>query len=81
MVNTLIIDQNGRIKLPWQIIESLGMKTDTELVVEMTKSGLLIKSKSSNLPTLLTDQVAAMNLPVADWEKMEQEIDTGRLAS
>ena len=87
MAYTLTMDQKGRIKLPWQIIESLGMKIDTELIVEMTESGLLLKPKSSPkalpkaLPTPLTDQLAAMNLPVADWDQMEQEINAGRFVS
>lgn len=80
MVHTLTIDQKGRIKLPWQLIESLGMKTDTELIVEMTESGLLLKPKSSPTSTPLTDQLSAMNLPVADWEQMEQEVEAGRLS-
>lgn len=80
MVHTLTIDQKGRIKLPWQIIESLGMKTDTELIVEMTESGLLLKPKSFPTSTPLTDQLSAMNLPVVDWEQMEQEVEAGRLA-
>lgn len=81
MVHTLTIDQQGRIKLPWQIIESLGMNIDTELIVEMTESGLLLKPKSSPTSTPLTDQLSAMNLPVADWDQMEQEIEDGRFAS
>lgn len=81
MIQTLTIDQKGRIKLPWQMMESLGMKADTELVVEMTESGLLLKPKSSPSPTPLTDQLSAMDLPVADWEQMEQEINAGQIAS
>jgi bifunctional DNA-binding transcriptional regulator/antitoxin component of YhaV-PrlF toxin-antitoxin module len=76
MMHTLTIDQKGRIKLPWQIMESLGMKADTELIVEMTDFGLLLKPKSSRTP--LTDQLAAMNLPAGDWEQMEAEINAGR---
>ena len=79
MVHTLTIDQKGRIKLPWQMMESLGVKADTELVVEMTESGLLLKPKLASTP--LTDQLSAMDLPVADWDQMEQEIDAGRIAS
>ncbi len=80
MVHTLTIDQKGRIKLPWQIMESLGVKTDTELIIEITEAGLLLKPKLSRAATPLTDQISAMNLPVADWELMEQEINAGRLA-
>lgn len=79
MMQTLTIDQKGRIKLPWQMMESLGMKADTELIVEMTEFGLLLKPKSSSTP--LTDQLSAMDLPVADWEQMEQETNAGRIAS
>lgn len=78
MMQTLTIDQKGRIKLPWQMMESLGMKADTELIIEITDSGLLLKPKSSATP--LTDQLSAMDLPVADWAQMAQEIDAGRIA-
>jgi hypothetical protein len=47
----------------------------------MTESGLLLKLKSSPTVTPLTDQLSAMNLPVADWEQMEQEVEAGRLSS
>ena len=79
MMHTLTIDQKGRIKLPWQIMESLGVKADTELIVETTEFGLLLKPNLSRTP--ITNQLAAMNLPVADWEQMEREINAGRIAS
>ncbi|MFO7680584.1 MAG: AbrB/MazE/SpoVT family DNA-binding domain-containing protein [Chloroflexota bacterium] len=79
MAHTLTIDQKGRIELPWQILETWGLKADAELIIEMTEFGILIKPKTS--PTPLTDQLAAMNLPAADWDEMEDEIDAGRLAS
>jgi hypothetical protein len=46
--------------------------------MEVTRRGLLIRSKRSDTP--ITDRIAAMSLPVAEWEQMEREIEAGRLA-
>jgi hypothetical protein len=46
------------------------------VIVELTETGILIKAKVR--PTPITDRIAAMNLPVADWDEMEKEIEAGR---
>lgn len=76
---TTTIDRNGRITLPQPILAALGVHTlsKAEVTVELTEIGVVIKSKRSVTP--LTDRIAAMGLPVADWTQMEQEIEAGRL--
>ena len=76
---TTIIDRNGRITLPRPILAALGVHTSskTEVTVELTEIGVVIKAKQPVTP--LTDLVAAMDLPVADWPQMEQEVEAGRL--
>lgn len=81
MAHTLTIDQKGRIKLPWQIMESFGIKADSEFIVEMTEFGLLLKPKPKSTAAPLTERLSTMNLPVADWEQMEEEINAGRIDS
>ncbi|MDZ7291941.1 MAG: hypothetical protein ONB44_17000 [candidate division KSB1 bacterium] len=74
---TVTIDQAGRITLPRQILEALGIHSESEVVIELKDTGAVIKPKYSATP--ITQRIAAMNLPVADWAQMEQEIEAGRL--
>jgi AbrB family looped-hinge helix DNA binding protein len=70
------IDKNGRVALPKPMLDALGIASDSEVVIELTDVGIVIKS--TNLTPSITQRIADMNLPVADWEEMEQEIDAGR---
>jgi bifunctional DNA-binding transcriptional regulator/antitoxin component of YhaV-PrlF toxin-antitoxin module len=74
---TITIDQAGRIALPRQILEALGVQPEAELVIELKDIGVVIKPKCPVAP--ITERIAAMNLPVSDWEVMEEEIEAGRL--
>lgn len=74
---TITIDRAGRITLPKQILDALGVHPETEVVIELMETGLVIKPKHPITP--ITERIAAMNLPVAAWDQMEQEIETGRL--
>ncbi|HFD39682.1 MAG TPA: AbrB/MazE/SpoVT family DNA-binding domain-containing protein [Anaerolineae bacterium] len=76
---TVAIDKSGRITLPNDILQALGIRPETEAIIELTETGALIKSKRTVTP--ITDQIAAMNLPVDRWEQMEREIEAGRLAT
>jgi AbrB family looped-hinge helix DNA binding protein len=73
---TSTIDKNGRVALPKPMLDALGITSDSEVVIELTDAGIVIKS--SNLTPSITQRIADMNLPVADWDEMEQEIDAGR---
>ena len=70
------IDKNGRVALPKPMLDALGIASDSEVVIELTDAGIVIKS--TNLTPSITQRIADMNLPVADWDEMEQEIDAGR---
>ena len=74
---TITIDQAGRITLPRQILDALGVLPQTELVIELKDISAVIKPKHPAAP--ITERIAAMNLPIADWEVMEKEIEAGRL--
>ncbi|MCI0697680.1 AbrB/MazE/SpoVT family DNA-binding domain-containing protein [candidate division KSB1 bacterium] len=74
---TIAIDQAGRITLPKQILDALGLRPESELVIELKQAGAVIKPKHPITP--ITERIAAMNLPVADWNVMEKEIEAGRL--
>jgi len=70
------IDKNGRVAIPKPMLDALGITSDSEIVIELTDAGIIIKS--TNLTPSITQRIADMNLPVADWDEMEQEIDAGR---
>jgi len=70
------IDKNGRVAIPKPMLDALGITSDSEVVIELTDAGIVIKS--TNLTPSITQRIADMNLPVADWDEMEQEIDAGR---
>ena len=76
-LQTAIVDKIGRIILPRQILDALGIQEQDELIIEVTETGVLLKPKQSS--QTITERIAAMNLPVDDWEHMEQEIEDGRL--
>jgi bifunctional DNA-binding transcriptional regulator/antitoxin component of YhaV-PrlF toxin-antitoxin module len=76
---TGVIEQDGRIALPQQILDALGIRTSrqTEVIVELTEAGVVIKPMASAHP--ITDRIVSMSLPVADWDQMEREVEAGRL--
>ena len=75
---TVTIDSSGHLTLPQPALDALGIEGDkvTEVVLELTGAGVVIKPKGALSP--ITARIAAMNLPVADWEQMEREIEEGR---
>jgi len=74
---TTTIDRAGRITLPKQVLDALGVHPEAEVVIELIEAGIVIKPKYPTTP--ITERIAAMSLPVADWDHMEQEIEAGRL--
>jgi AbrB family looped-hinge helix DNA binding protein len=66
---TTTIDKAGRIILPKQILDALGLHPEAEVVIELTETGAMIKPKRPI--TTITERIAAMDLPVADWDQME----------
>jgi antitoxin component of MazEF toxin-antitoxin module len=69
------IDGAGRLALPTTVLQALGVEPDEDVVAELTEDGLLIRSRGSDT---ITERIAAMNLPVGEWEQMEQEIEVVR---
>ena len=74
----VIIDNAGRITLPTKILQTLRIAPQSEVILEVTdKEEIIIKPKKTSLS--ITEKIAAMNLPVANWLEMEQEIEAGRM--
>ncbi len=76
LAQTMKVDRAGALTLPQQSLDALGIRPESEVVVEWTETRIVIRPKSS--PTPITDRLAAMDLPVADWDEMELEIESGR---
>ena len=77
VVDTATIDEAGRISLPREALDALGVHAETEVVVELTDAGVVIRPKAGAVS--ITERIAQMNLPVAAWEDMEREAEAGRL--
>lgn len=73
------VDTQGRVLLPKPMLEALGIVSESEVIVNLTDAGIVITSKA-RVPTI-TERIANMQLPVADWKQMEHEIDAGRLSA
>ena len=80
MAETVVIDPAGRVTLPPRALDALGAQRahEAEVVIELTDAGVVLKPKQSLSP--ITERIALMNLPTADWPQMEQDIEAGRLA-
>ncbi|KHD07522.1 hypothetical protein PN36_25085 [Candidatus Thiomargarita nelsonii] len=77
ITQTCQIDSQGRITLPKDAFDLMGFLPNMNVMLELTKASIVIKQKR-NLPPI-TAEIAQMELPVADWEQMAQEVEEGRL--
>jgi bifunctional DNA-binding transcriptional regulator/antitoxin component of YhaV-PrlF toxin-antitoxin module len=68
-----MIDHEGRITLPKQVLDALGVQPEGEVVLEWTEMGVMIRPKQHRTP--ITDPIATMNLPTGEWTQMEEEIE------
>ena len=72
------INPRGELLLPQKACHLLGWLPEMEVTIELTNAAMVIRPKQA-FPPITTD-IASMNLPVADWEQMEHEIEKGRVA-
>lgn len=74
---TVTVDGAGRIALPKDVMERLGIHPEERVSVELVEGAAIIRAQTDT--DALTERIAAMNLPVADWAQMKKEIAAGRL--
>ena len=74
--NAAIIDREGRVAIPPSMLDAIGLPPEAEVVITLMYDGVFIKPKNISP---ITDRIAAMSLPVADWEQMETETEVGRV--
>ena len=77
ITHTAHIDSEGRLTLPRSLIDALGVTREGDVIVVLTAGGVLIRSLETAHG--VTERIAALGLPVADWPEMETEIEAGRL--
>jgi len=66
------IDKRGRLKLPKKILEILGIQPESDVIIELTESGILIRPQHEKLP--ITKRIEKMRLPTGEWRQVEKEI-------
>lgn len=72
------IDKFGRIVIPKSMRDMLGLEKSGTVFIEDRNHELIIKPVHKKSGDTIR-KIAAMNLPVEDWETMEQEITDGAL--
>ena len=71
------IDPSGKVELPRRMRDALGLAPGTTVVLELAERSISIRQQSDLAP--ITRSIASMNLPVSDWEKMEEEVEAEHL--
>jgi len=70
------IDKFGRISIPAKMREALSLKESTALYIIDRDNELIIRPMHTKT-TDTAKKIFKMNLPIDDWETMEQEIESG----
>ena len=68
------IDKFGRISIPVKMREALCLNESTAVYIENRDDGIIIRLIHTKTPDA-TRKISKMNLPIDDWETMEQEIE------
>ena len=74
---TARLDRSGRISLPNPVRDFLRLKPGSQVIIEMRGEEVMLRAEEG--VTSITNRIAALALPVGDWEQMEREIEAGRL--
>ena len=74
---TAKVDRSGRISLPKPVRELLHLRAGGHVIIELRGKEVTLRAQES--AASITDRIAALELPVGDWEQMEREIEVGRL--
>ena len=74
---TARLDRSGRISLPKPVRDFLHLKLGSQVIIEMRGKEVMLRAEEG--VTSITNRIAAVALPVGDWEQMEREIEAGRL--
>jgi len=70
------IDKFVRISILAKVREALCLKESTAVYIEDRDDELIIRPLHTKTPDA-AEKISKMNLPIEDWETMEQEIKSG----
>ena len=70
------IDKFGRFSIPAKMRENLSLNESTAVYIIDRNDELIIRPMHTKTPDAVK-KISKMNLPVDDWETMEQEIESG----
>jgi AbrB family looped-hinge helix DNA binding protein len=70
------IDKFGRISIPAKMREALCLNESTAVYIIDRDDEIIIRPIHTKTPDAVK-KISKMNLPVDDWETMEQEIESG----
>ena len=70
------IDKFGRISIPAKMREALSLNESTAVYIIDRNDELIIRPMDTKTSDA-AKKISKMNLPVDDWETMEQEIESG----
>jgi AbrB family looped-hinge helix DNA binding protein len=75
---TVTLDKQGRLALPTDVRDALGVGPDSRLTMRVVDKKLILEATPEIGP--ITSRIARMDLPVSDWDTMQRQIEQGRLA-
>jgi len=78
LAQTVKVDRSGRVVLPKSIRDRLKIGPGSEVVIEVKDKEVTLRRKEQERTTAITERIAALRLPVGEWEQMEREIESGR---
>ena len=70
------IDKFGRISIPAKMREALCLNESTAVYIIDRDDEIIIRPIHTKTPDAVKN-ISKMNLPIDDWETMEQEIESG----
>jgi len=78
LAQTVKVDRSGRVVLPKSIRDRLKIGPGSEVVIEVKDKEVTLRRQEQERTTAITERIAALRLPIGDWEQMEREIEFGR---
>jgi len=75
MEKIIEMDKSGRVVIPKELRQALRIRDAQPLLVELRKGEIVLKPL--NLKGDPLKAIAEMNLPIAEWEQVEKQIEEG----
>jgi AbrB family looped-hinge helix DNA binding protein len=76
IVQRTLVDKAGKVLIPKSVREKFGIGPNSEVTIETSHDEIIIKPVSKRS---IAGDIISMNLPVDDWEVMEEQSIRGAL--